>query len=128
MLSFETYTASLKSKGDAIDSTLAKADTAFANFDSVIDKITTPFPALPMARTELFEKMKSMRELADSFKKRSAIFMDDGRETLLDVSEGANEMTHKIDPPAAAAGAAAPAAAEAAVEFGLTLSPCGPVA
>ena len=50
MLSAETYTASLKSKGDAIDSILGKADTAFAGFDSVMDRITTHCRALPMAR------------------------------------------------------------------------------
>src|ERR1700753_2680001 len=36
LLSFETYTASLASRGDVIDQTLAKADSAFAGFDKAI--------------------------------------------------------------------------------------------
>jgi phospholipid/cholesterol/gamma-HCH transport system substrate-binding protein len=51
----------------------------------------------------LFQKVKSIRELADSFKKRSAVFLEEGRRTLLDVSEAANAMDHKVDPAAAPA-------------------------
>ena len=36
LLSFESYTASLKSKGDAIDGIIGKADSAFAGFDSAM--------------------------------------------------------------------------------------------
>src|ERR1700748_2345125 len=39
LLSFETYTATLAGKGDAIDSIMRKADTAFASFDSMMTKI-----------------------------------------------------------------------------------------
>jgi phospholipid/cholesterol/gamma-HCH transport system substrate-binding protein len=107
LLSFETYTATLKSKGEAIDGALAKADTAFANFGSVIDKIDDAIPGLADGEDGvLFQKVKSIRELADSFKKRAAVFMEDGQRTLLDVSEAANAMGHKLDP--AAAPAAAP--------------------
>ena len=104
LLSFETYTATLKSKGEAIDGALAKADTAFANFGSVIDKIDDAIPGLADGEDGvLFQKVKSIRELADSFKKRSAVFMEEGRRTLLDVSEAANAMGHKLDPAAAPA-------------------------
>jgi phospholipid/cholesterol/gamma-HCH transport system substrate-binding protein len=106
LLSFETYTATLKSKGEAIDGALAKADTAFANFGSVIDKIDDAIPGLADGEDGvLFQKVKSIRELADSFKKRSTVFMEDGRRTLLDLSEAANAMDHKLDP---AAGPAPP--------------------
>ena len=50
MLSAESYTASLQSKADAIDRILAKADTAFAGFDSGMDRSPTPCLALPTAR------------------------------------------------------------------------------
>src|ERR1700759_1053219 len=80
MLSFETYTASLKSKGDAIGSILAQADDAFAGFDSTMAKIGGVLPGLSDGKTEeLFEKMKSLRELADTYKQKSATFMEEGR-------------------------------------------------
>jgi len=101
MLSVETYTASLKSKADAIESILGKADTAFAGFDSGMDKITNALPGFADGKAdELFDKMKSLRELAETYKKKSAGFMDDGRKMLSDLSEAANNMTRKIDPAA----------------------------
>ncbi len=101
MLSAESYTASLKSKADAIDSILGKADSAFAGFDSGMDRITNALPGFADGKAEeLFEKMKSLRELADTYKKKVATFMDDGRKMLSDLSESANNMTRKIDPSA----------------------------
>ena len=101
MLSAESYTASLKSKADAIDSILGKADSAFAGFDSGMDRITNALPGFADGKAEeLFEKMKSLRELADTYKKKVATFMDDGRKMLSDLSESANNMTRKIDPAA----------------------------
>ena len=47
--------------------------------------------------------MKSLRELADTYKKKADTFMDDGRKMLSDLSESANKMTRKIDPLRAAA-------------------------
>jgi phospholipid/cholesterol/gamma-HCH transport system substrate-binding protein len=101
MLSVESYTASLQSKADAIDRILGKADTAFAGFDSGMDKITNALPGFADGKAdELFEKMRSLRELADTYKKKVAAFMDDGRKMLTDLSESANNMTRKIDPAA----------------------------
>ncbi len=101
MLSAETYTASLKSKADAIDGILGKAETAFGGFDSGMDKITNALPGFADGKAEeLFEKMKSLRELADTYRKKTATFMDEGRKMLSDVSESANNMTRKIDPAA----------------------------
>jgi phospholipid/cholesterol/gamma-HCH transport system substrate-binding protein len=99
MLSFETYTASLKSKGDAIDSILGKADDAFTGFDNTMAKIGGVLPGLSDGKTEeLFEKLKSLRELADTYKQKSATFMDEGKRMLLDLSDGANNFSRKIDP------------------------------
>ncbi|HEY2247345.1 MAG TPA: MlaD family protein [Bradyrhizobium sp.] len=101
MLSAESYTASLKSKADAIDTILGKADTAFAGFDSGMDKITNALPGFADGKAEeLFDKMKSLHELADTYKKKADTFMDDGRKMLSDLSESANNMTRKIDPSA----------------------------
>ena len=98
MLNFETYTASLASKGDAIESILREADTAIDSFDSTVAKIDNVVPGLANGRDgELFQKVKSIRELAESFNKRSAVFMEEGRHSLLDISEGARKVTRKFD-------------------------------
>jgi phospholipid/cholesterol/gamma-HCH transport system substrate-binding protein len=98
MLNFETYTASLAGGGDAIESMLRKADTAIDSFDSAVAKIDNIIPGLANGQDgELFKKVKSIRELADSFNKRSAVFMEEGRRSLLDISEGAKKVTRKFD-------------------------------
>jgi phospholipid/cholesterol/gamma-HCH transport system substrate-binding protein len=99
LLSFETYTASLKSKGDTIDNIVGKADAAVVGFDSTVEKISGVLPGFADGKAEeLFEKVKSFHELADTYKKKSTVFLDEGRRMLLDVSEAANNMTRKIDP------------------------------
>jgi phospholipid/cholesterol/gamma-HCH transport system substrate-binding protein len=99
LLSFETYTASLKSKGDAIDAILGQADDAFAGFDKTMSKINNAVPGFADGKTEeLFEKLKSMRELANTYKQKVITFMDDSRRMLFDLSEGANNFSRKIDP------------------------------
>jgi phospholipid/cholesterol/gamma-HCH transport system substrate-binding protein len=99
LLGFETYTATLAGNGDAIDSVLRKADTAFAGFDRTIARIDDLMPGIANGKdSELYQKIKSTGELAQSFKKRSATFMEEGRRTLLDVSDGANTMSRKFRP------------------------------
>lgn len=99
LLTFETYTASLKSKGEAIDAVMDKAENAFAGFDSVVTRIEGVVPGFADGKAdELFEKVKSMHELADTMKKKSATFMEEGRRTLLDISDAANKMSAKLDP------------------------------
>jgi phospholipid/cholesterol/gamma-HCH transport system substrate-binding protein len=108
LLSFETYTATLAGKGDEIDAVMRKADTAFASFDSTMTKIDDAIPDLTKGKDgELYQKLKSIRELAQSFNKRSAVFMEDGRRSLLDISEAATKVTRKLDPPGS--GGSAPA-------------------
>jgi phospholipid/cholesterol/gamma-HCH transport system substrate-binding protein len=109
LLSFETYTATLAGNGGAIDSMIGKADTAFDSIDSVISKIDGVVPGLANGSAgELFEKVKSIRELAESFNKRSGVFMEEGRRTLLDISQSAQKMNGKFDPQAAGSAATAP--------------------
>src|ERR1700704_671745 len=77
LLNVETYTASLASKGDAIDSIIRKADNAFESFDSTMAKIDNVVPSLVDGKAdELFEKVKSIRELAESFNKKSGAVME----------------------------------------------------
>lgn len=99
LLSFETYTASLASRGDVIDQALAKADAAFVGFDSAIASVDNLLPGFADGKAdELFEKMRTIREFAQTFNKKSAVVMEEARQTLFDVSEGANKITAKFDP------------------------------
>jgi phospholipid/cholesterol/gamma-HCH transport system substrate-binding protein len=99
---FETYTASLVSKGEAIDSIMRKADGTVESFDNAMAKIDNVVPSLIDGQAEdLFEKVKSIRELAESFKKRSGALMEEGRRSLVDVSQAAIKVTRKFDPQAA---------------------------
>jgi phospholipid/cholesterol/gamma-HCH transport system substrate-binding protein len=101
LLSFETYTASLASRGDVIDKAIAKADDAFAGFDSAIARIDNLLPGFTDGKTdELFEKLRNIREFAQTFDKKSGIVIEEARQTLLDVSESANKITSKFDPQA----------------------------
>jgi phospholipid/cholesterol/gamma-HCH transport system substrate-binding protein len=102
MLSFETYTASLATRGEAIDSILRKADSAFITIDSAMTKVDDVLPGFASGNgDELFEKVKSIRELAESFNKRSAAFMEEGRRSLVDISQAAVKVTRKFEPQAA---------------------------
>jgi phospholipid/cholesterol/gamma-HCH transport system substrate-binding protein len=101
LLSFETYTASLASRGDVIDKAIAKADDAFAGFDSAIARIDNLLPGFTDGKTdELFEKLRNIREFAQTFDKKSGIVIEEARQTLLDVSDSANKITAKFDPQA----------------------------
>jgi phospholipid/cholesterol/gamma-HCH transport system substrate-binding protein len=107
LLSFETYTASLKSKGEAIDRILARADDAFAGIDNVLAKIDDVMPGIANGQADdLLQKVQTIHELAESFNKRSASLMEEGRRTLVDVSQAAGRMAGKLG---AAGEAVAPA-------------------
>ncbi|HEX2631328.1 MAG TPA: MlaD family protein [Bradyrhizobium sp.] len=104
LLSFETYTASLASKGEAIESIMRKAENAVSGIDSAIGRIDDAVPGLAGgAADELFEKVRSIRELAESFNKKSGAVMEEGRRSLLDISQAAIKVTRKFDPQAAGA-------------------------
>jgi phospholipid/cholesterol/gamma-HCH transport system substrate-binding protein len=104
LLSFETYTASLKSKGQAIDDVIAKAENGLEGFSNAVDKVDNLVPRLTDGKaSELFEKVTSIREMADGFRHRSATMMEDARQTLLDVSDTANKMSQKLVPQTPAA-------------------------
>jgi phospholipid/cholesterol/gamma-HCH transport system substrate-binding protein len=110
LLNFETYTASLASKGEAIDTMIRKADNAFASFDGAMAKIDNIMPGLGDAKVdELFQKVKSIRELAESFNKKSGALMEEGRRSLLDISQAAVKVTRKFDPQATGGDNNAPA-------------------
>jgi phospholipid/cholesterol/gamma-HCH transport system substrate-binding protein len=104
LLSFETYTASLSSKADTIGTLLDTADTAFDSIERTVTKVDNTLPGFSDGKAdELFEKMRSLREMANTFKQKSATYMEDGRRTLLDISQSADQMTRKFSGQAAAA-------------------------
>jgi phospholipid/cholesterol/gamma-HCH transport system substrate-binding protein len=101
LLSFETYTASLASGGDAIDKALAKADDAFAGFNNTIARIDSLLPGFADGKAdELFEKLRDIREFARTFDRKSGSVMEEARQTLLDVSDSTNKITLKFNPQA----------------------------
>jgi phospholipid/cholesterol/gamma-HCH transport system substrate-binding protein len=98
MQNFESYTASLASKGEAIDSIIDKADGGFASFEGAMTKIDNVLPGLGGGNAdELLAKVKSIRELAETFNKKSGALMEEGRRSLVDISESANKVTRKFD-------------------------------
>lgn len=99
LLSFETYTASLASNGDAIEKIVGKADNAFASFSTAMAKIDNFTPGLADGKVdELFEKLREIRGLAETFNKKSGAVIEEGRRTLLDISQAAVKVTRKFDP------------------------------
>jgi phospholipid/cholesterol/gamma-HCH transport system substrate-binding protein len=101
MLSFETYTSTLASSGEAIDGVMSKATGAFDGVETALAKVDNVLPGLGQGNGgELFQKVKSLRELAESFNKRSGALMEEGRRSLLDISESAVKVTRKFDPQA----------------------------
>jgi phospholipid/cholesterol/gamma-HCH transport system substrate-binding protein len=104
LMGFETYTATLVSKGDAIDSIMRKANGAFESFDSAMTRIDDLVPGLAQGSAEdLYDKVRNIRELADSFNRRSAAVMEEGRRSLVDISQAAIKVTRKFGPQAASA-------------------------
>ncbi|MGO8912406.1 MAG: MlaD family protein [Bradyrhizobium sp.] len=101
LLSFETYTASLASKGDEIEKVIGKADNAFASFNSAMTKVDNFIPGVADGKAdELFEKVKSIREFAETFDRKSGAVIEEGRRTLFDISQSAVRVTRKFDPQA----------------------------
>jgi phospholipid/cholesterol/gamma-HCH transport system substrate-binding protein len=99
LVAFETYTATLANKGEAIDSVLRKTNSAFESFNGAIAKIDGIVPGLSNGSDgELYQKVKSIRELAESFNKRSGALMDEGRRSLLDISQAASKVGQKLEP------------------------------
>jgi phospholipid/cholesterol/gamma-HCH transport system substrate-binding protein len=109
MLSFETYTSTLAGSDEAIDTVMRKATGAFDGVESALAKVDNVLPELSRGKDgELFQKVKSLRELAESFNKRSGVLMEEGRRTLLDISESAVKVTRKFDPQAVSGDGPAP--------------------
>jgi phospholipid/cholesterol/gamma-HCH transport system substrate-binding protein len=110
----ETFTASLARNSEKIDDVMLKVDGVMGKADNLMLGLN----ALAGGKDggELFLTVKSIRELAEDFDKRSGALMTDGRRTLGDISRAVNNLDR--NPTRLLFGASsssAPAAASASV-------------
>jgi phospholipid/cholesterol/gamma-HCH transport system substrate-binding protein len=117
----ETFTASLARNSNKIDDVMLKVDGVMGKADNLMLGLN----ALAGGKDggELFLAVKSIRELAEDFDKRSGALMTDGRRTLGDISRAVNNLDrnptrllfgagNSTAPAAASASVPAPAAGE----------------
>src|SRR6201996_6147592 len=86
----ETFTASLARNSEKIDGVMLKVDGVMTKADSLMLGLDTL--AGGKEGGELYLTVKSIRELADDFDKRSGALMTDGRKTLGDISHAVNNL------------------------------------
>ena len=84
----ETFTQSLARNSEKIDDIMARVDGVMGKADSLMLGLNTL--AGGKDGGELFLTVKSIRELAEDFDKRSGALMSDGRTTLGDISRAVN--------------------------------------
>ncbi|HKO73662.1 MAG TPA: MlaD family protein [Bradyrhizobium sp.] len=111
----EAFTSSLARNSERIDDVMLKVDGVMAKADNLMVGLNTL--AGGKEGGELFQTVKSIRELAEDFDKRSGALMADGRRTLGDISRAVINLdrnpTRLLFGPAANASAPAPAPAAA---------------
>src|SRR5436309_3318052 len=124
----ETFTSSLARNAAKIDNIMLKVDDVMGKADGVMSKTDNLMLGLNSLAGgkdggELFQAVKSIRELAEDFDKRSGALMADGRRTLGDISRAVINLDRNptrlifgpanasAQPAAAAVPAAQPAAA-----------------
>jgi phospholipid/cholesterol/gamma-HCH transport system substrate-binding protein len=98
LLGFESFTASLASSSERIDSVVNSAVTGVGSVDSALTKTQGFLNSLASDKSggELLPTVMSMRELVESFNKRSGALMSDGRRMLGDISASINKADQKI--------------------------------
>ncbi|WP_128926778.1 MlaD family protein [Bradyrhizobium guangxiense] len=84
----ETFTNSLARNSEKIDGLMAKVDGVMLKADNLMLGLNTL--AGGKDGGELFQAVKSIRELADDFDRRSGALIADGRRTLGDISRAVN--------------------------------------
>src|ERR1700759_2308114 len=123
LLNLETFTASLARNSEKIDNIMLRVNDVMGKADGVMgktDNLMLGLNALAGGKDggELFQAVKSIRELAEDFDKRSGALMSDGRRTLGDISRAVNNLdrnpTRLLFGPANSSSQAAPAQAPAA--------------
>jgi phospholipid/cholesterol/gamma-HCH transport system substrate-binding protein len=98
LLNFETFTASLASSTGKIDSVVASAESGVAAVDNGLTKTQSFLNSLASEKSggELLPTVISMRELIESFNKRSGALMSEGRKLLGDVSASMTKADRKL--------------------------------
>jgi len=86
----ETFTASLARNAQKIDDVMLKVDGVMGKADNLMLGLNTL--AGGKEGGELFLTVRSIRELAEDFDKRSGALMADGRRTLADISRAVNNL------------------------------------
>jgi phospholipid/cholesterol/gamma-HCH transport system substrate-binding protein len=117
----EAFTATLARNSERIDAIMLKIDTVMGKADGVMaktDNIMLGLDTLAGGKDggELFQAVKSIRELAEDFDKRSGALMADGRRTLGDISRAVNNLDKNPTRLLFGAGNSTPAPAPAATE------------
>jgi phospholipid/cholesterol/gamma-HCH transport system substrate-binding protein len=84
----EVFTSSLSRNSERIDDIMARVDGVMGKADNLMLGLNTL--AGGKDGGELFLTVKSIRELAEDFDKRSGALMTDGRKTLGDISRAVN--------------------------------------
>ena len=84
----ETFTASLARNSEKIDNVMLRVDGVMGKADNLMLGLNTI--AGGKDGGELNQMVKSIRELADDFDKRSGALISDGRRTLGDISRAVN--------------------------------------
>jgi phospholipid/cholesterol/gamma-HCH transport system substrate-binding protein len=84
----ETFTTSLSRNSERIDGIMARVDGVMGKTDNLMLGLNSL--AGGKDGGELFLTVKSIRELAEDFDKRSGALMSDGRKTLGDISRAVN--------------------------------------
>jgi phospholipid/cholesterol/gamma-HCH transport system substrate-binding protein len=86
----ETFTSSLSRNAEKIDDVVLKVDGVMVKADRLM--LGLNMLAGGKDGGELFQTVKSIRELAEDFDKRSGALMVDGRRTLGDISRAVNNL------------------------------------
>ncbi len=86
----QTFTNALARNSDKLDDLMGKVDGVMAKADNLMLGLDTL--AGGKEGGELYLTVKSIRELAEDFDKRSSALMTDGRKTLGDISHAVNNL------------------------------------
>jgi phospholipid/cholesterol/gamma-HCH transport system substrate-binding protein len=84
----QTFTASLARNSERLDNVMARVDGVMGQADDLMLGLNKL--AGGKEGGELYQAVKSIRELAENFDKRSGALMTDGRRTLADISRAVN--------------------------------------
>jgi phospholipid/cholesterol/gamma-HCH transport system substrate-binding protein len=97
---FETFTASLSGSGERIASIISTADDGISSVDGALTKTKDFLGSLASDKYggELLPTVISMRELIESFDKKSDAALNEARKMLIDLSQSINKSKFAAPP------------------------------